>query len=319
MYYGEDLCEDDSLFAARVSAGLPQDDDSESVLRGQDADGKLSQPIASILRTFPTLEESGGIWPVRIQTLGVFSLTLNRKAVSFGSDSERQVLEFLKALVAFGGIEVSPGDLASALWSRFDGTVAQRSVDVLLCNLRDMLGEECVRVSPDGEISLVPDCCWVDIWQFERMLAMTRRILSRDFTGKDSGCFELLSSRLQDLYQGHFLTGDDAISWSVSPRERLRSKFITHLLDAGRYWESLELWDRAIACYQRGLEVDDLIEDFYRRLMVCHLETHNIGEGLSVYERCRNVLSVVLGLQPEPETEVLHHALMGAIQGKNSA
>jgi DNA-binding SARP family transcriptional activator len=298
---------------------LPQDDDSEGVLRERDAGSTLSGPNASILRTFPTLEESGGIWPVRIQSLGVFSLTLDRKAVSTGSDYERQVLEFLKALIAFGGIEVSPVDLASALWSRLDGPVAQRAVDVLLRNLRDMLGEECVRVSPDGEISLVPDCCWVDIWEFERMLAMTRRILSRDFTGKDAGCFELLSSRLLDLYQGHFLTGEDAIPWSVSPRERLRSKFITHLFDAGRYWESLELWDRAIRCYQRGLEIDDLIEDLYRRLMVCHLETHSISEGLSVYARCRNVLSVVLGVQPEPETEALRHALKGAIQGKNSA
>jgi DNA-binding SARP family transcriptional activator len=311
--------EDDSLFAARVSAGLPQDSDSESLLHERDVDGKLSKPIASTLGIFPTLGEGGDIWPVWIQSLGVFSLTLNRKAVSFGSDSERQVLKFLKALIAFGGIEVSPRDLSSALWSQLDETVAQRSVDVLLRNLREILGEECVRVSQDGCISLVPDYCWVDVWEFERTLAVTRRILNRDFTGKDASRFELLSSRLLDLYQDHFLTGEDTTSWSVSQRERLRSKFITHLLDAGRYWESRELWDRAITCYQRGLEVDDLIEDLYRRLMVCHLETHSIGEGLSVYERCRNVLSVVLGLRPEPETEVLHHALMDAILGKNSA
>jgi len=311
--------EDDSLFEARVSAGLPQDDDSESLLRERDAGGKLSSPIASILRTFPTLEESGGIWPVRIQSLGVFSLTLNRKAVSFGSDYERQVLEFLKALIAFGGIEVSPGELASALWSQLDGTLAQRSLDVLLRNLRDMLGEECVRVSPDGEISLVPDYCWVDVWELERMLAMTRRILNRDFTGKDAGRLELLSSRLRDLYQGHFLTGEDTTSWSVSLRERLRIRCIQHLLDTGRYWESRGLWDKAIPCYQRGLEVDDLVEDFYLRLMVCCLAKNSIGEGLAVYRRCRKVLSVVLGLRPAPETEVLHHALMDALQGKNTA
>jgi DNA-binding SARP family transcriptional activator len=311
--------EDDSVFTARALTGLPPDDDTELPLCGLDANVKFNRPVASILRTFPTLEESGGIWPVRIQSLGVFSLTLDCKAVSSGSDYERQVLEFLKALIAFGGIEVSPEDLASALWPEADGVVAQRAVDALLRNLCGMLGEECVRVSPDGGISLVPDCCWVDVWEFERMLAMTRRILSRDFTGRDAGCFELLSSRLLNIYQGHFLTGEDTIPWSVSPRERLRSKFITHLFDAGRYWESLELWDRAIRCYQRGLEVDDLIEDLYRRLMVCYLETHSIGEGLSVYERCRNVLSVVLGVQPEPGTEVLHHALMGAILGKNSA
>ena len=180
------------MFTARASTNLPPDDDPEFSLCGLNANVKLNRPVASILRTFPTLEESGGIWPVRIQTLGVFSLTDNRMAVSSGSDCERQVLEFLKALITFGGIEVSPGDLASALWPEADGVVAQRTVD-------------------------------------------------------------------------------------------------------------------------------DLIEDLYRRLMVCYLETHSIGEGLSVYERCRNVLSVVLGVQPEPETEVLHHALMGAILGKNSA
>jgi hypothetical protein len=46
---------------------------------------------------------------------------------------------------------------------------------------------------------------------------------------------------------------------------------------------------------------------------VCH------GQGLSVYERCRIVLSVVPGLRPAPETGVVHHALMEAIQGKYSA
>jgi LuxR family maltose regulon positive regulatory protein len=310
---------DDDLFASGVSAGLPQDDDPESLLRGRDAAGKLNRPLASILRTFPTLEESGGIWPVRIQTLGVFSLTLNRKAVSLTSDSVRQVHEFLKVLIAFGGLEIRLQNLASALWPRADATVVQRSVDALLRNLRDTLGEECVLVSPDGGISLMPDYCWVDVWEFERTLAVTRRILSRDFTGKDANRLALLSSRLRDLYQGHFLAGEDATSWSVSQRERLHIRFITHLLDAGRYWESRGLWDEAITCYQRGLQVDDLVEEFYQRLMVCHLETHSIGEGLSVYRRCRKVLSIVLGLKPAPETETLHQALMGVIQGKSRA
>jgi LuxR family maltose regulon positive regulatory protein len=311
--------DDDGLFASGVSAGLPQDDDPESLLRGRDADGKLNRPLASILRTFPTLEESGDVWPVRIQTLGVFAMTLNRKAVNLDTGSEREVLGFMKALIAFGGLDVSSQKLASALWPQHDRIVVQRSVDARLRKLRGILGEGCVRVSPDGRISLVPDCCWVDVWEFERTLAVTRRILNRDFTGKDAGRLKLLSSRLLDLYQGHFLTEEGATSWSVPQRERLRSLFIRHLLDAGRYWESRESWDRAIACYQRGLEVDDLIEDFYRRLMVCHLETQRIGEGLSVYGRCQKVLSAILGLRPAPETEVLYHALMEAIQGKNSA
>jgi hypothetical protein len=135
---------DDDLFMASASTGLSPGDDPESLLRRRDAAGKLNRPLASILRTFPTLEESGGIWPVRIQTMGVFSLTLNRKAVSLSSDSVPQVLEFLKVLIAFGGLEIRLQNLASALWPKADATAVQRSVDALLRNLRDTLGEECV-------------------------------------------------------------------------------------------------------------------------------------------------------------------------------
>jgi DNA-binding SARP family transcriptional activator len=311
--------EEERPFLARFSAGLPQDDNPKSLLRGRDADGKLNKPPATIVRAFPTLKESDDIWPVRIHTLGVFSLTLNGKPVSLDSDSAWQALEFLKSLIALGGRGVSAGSLASALWPEADVQLAQCSVDVALCSLRYILGEERVLVSMDGVISLDPHTCWVDAWYFEKMLAMTRRILHEDVTGKDAGRLELLSSRLLDLYQGHFLTGEDTTSWSVSLRERLRITFIQHLLDAGRYWEARGLWDKAIPCYQRGLEVDDLVEDFYQRLMVCCLETQSISEGLAVYRRCRKVLSIVLGLQPAPETEALHYTLMGAILGKHTA
>lgn len=311
--------EEERPLLACVSAGLPHDDVQESLLRGRDADGKLSKPRATIVRAFPTLKESENIWPVKIYTLGVFSLTLNGKPVSLDSDPARQALEFLKTLIALGGREVRASSLASALWPEADGEVAQCSVEAALRSLRKLLGEEHLLVSMDGDISLDPHTCWVDAWDFETTLAMTQRILNGDTNGENAGRLELLSSRLLDLYQGHFLTGEDTTSWSVSLRERLRIKFIQHLLDAGRYWEAHGLWDKAIPCYQRGLEVDDLVETFYQRLMVCCLETQSISEGLAVYRRCRKVLSIVLGLQPEPETEALHHALMGAIVGKHTA
>jgi DNA-binding SARP family transcriptional activator len=114
------------------------------------------------------------------------------------------------------------------------------------------------------------------------------------------------------LYQDHFLASEEATAWSVSIRERLRSKFIYSLLDIGGYWETNGFWDKAIQCYQKGLEVDDLVEVFYQRLMLCSLQTHRISEGMAVYRRCRQILSVVLGLQPEPETELIYRSLRKA-------
>ena len=118
-----------------------------------------------------------------------------------------------------------------------------------------------------------------------------------------------MCDRLFRLYQDHFLHEDDDTSWSVSMRERLRSKFIHHLMECGTYWERRIEWKRALDCYQKGLEVDDLIEVFYQRKMVCYLELDRVSEGMAVYRQCRLILSVVLGLKPEPRTERIHEEL----------
>lgn len=308
--------EEERPLLAAVLSGWPQDENAQSLLRGRDAGGRLNKPLASVVRAFPALKRSEDSWPVRIRTLGVFSLSLKGKTLNLDNDDSRHALEFLKILIALGGHEVGPGSLGAALRPQGEGAGAQWMIDAALFTLRGCLGEASVQRLPDGRISLNPDFCWLDVRDFEKMLAMTRQIVSEDVDGRDAARLEHLSGRLLALYQGHFLTGEDATSWSVSLRERLRMLFIQHLLDAGRYWEARGLWDRAVPCYQRGLEVDDLVEEFYQRLMACCLETRRISEGLAIYRRCRKVLSIVLGLQPAPETEALHSALMGAMLGK---
>jgi DNA-binding SARP family transcriptional activator len=96
----------------------------------------------------------------------------------------------------------------------------------------------------------------------------------------------------------------------VSMQERLRSKFVHGLLDLGRYWESRGLLHRAVACYRKGIEVDDLIETFYQRLMHCLRETGRVPEAIAAYRQCRQVLSVVLGLAPDTHTTQIYHTLL---------
>ncbi len=58
-----------------------------------------------------------------------------------------------------------------------------------------------------------------------------------------------------------------------------------------------------IECYQKALEVDDLQEEFYRRLMLSDYKIGRLSEALAVYDRCRKMLSSILGIEPSPETE----------------
>jgi two-component SAPR family response regulator len=112
-----------------------------------------------------------------------------------------------------------------------------------------------------------------------------------------------------NLYKGTFLLEDEDAYWAVRLRERLRSKFLRNALKLGEYLEKSREWARAIECYQRGLEVDGLIEEFYQKLMACYNRLGRKAEAHAVYKRCRETLRSVLDTRPSPQTEAIYKAL----------
>jgi len=93
-------------------------------------------------------------------------------------------------------------------------------------------------------------------------------------------------------------------------QERLRNKYIHCLINLGKYWESVGLLNKAIETYRKGIEVDDLVETFYQRLMHCLQQTGREPEAIATYRQCRHLLSVLLGLQPTEQTTQIYHALV---------
>ena len=205
------------------------------------------------------------------------------------------------------------------LWPDVDGDQAIRSINTTIHRLRKILGDERVLVLRDGKLSLNARYCWIDVWTFERLLGGSKRILRGVADSNQVYLLESLSENMHALYQDHFLEREEMTSWSVSMRERLRSKFIQNLIETGRFWETQGYWDRAFDCYRKGVDIDDLVELFYQRLMICCLKTDRLSEGMTIYRRCRQTLSIVLGLQPEPETESIYLRLKNARIGKQSA
>jgi DNA-binding SARP family transcriptional activator len=61
--------------------------------------------------------------------------------------------------------------------------------------------------------------------------------------------------------------------------------------------------------YERGLELDNLSEELYRRLMLTYRSLGQSAGALEVYRRCRHLLSVVLGVKPSAETEAIYRSL----------
>jgi ATP/maltotriose-dependent transcriptional regulator MalT/DNA-binding SARP family transcriptional activator len=236
-------------------------------------------------------------WPIRIYTLGRFALVIDGVAVKAAGKAQARPLELLKALIAYGGRDVSGATLSAHLWPDVDGDAAQHALDTALHRLRKLLQHDEVIVAHEGKLTLNPGRVWVDAWAFERL---ANRM---DQAGKNLAQ-EL--DRLLRLYAGHFLQHDSDATWALAVRERLRGKLVRIATICGERLEQQGDYDRAAVIYQRGIDADNLSEELYRRLMLCHYRGGRLATAIGVYRRCRQMLSVVLGIAPSRETETAY-------------
>ncbi len=242
-------------------------------------------------------------WPVKVYTLGRFSVLKDDAPIRFSRRTQQRPLDLLKALIAMGGTGVSADTLTEALWPDAEGDTAYHAFESVLYRLRQLLNFPGALTLTAGKLSLDPKICWVDVLAFERELDTARA------SGPHT---EHSIERLRGLYQGHFLAQESERPWAMATREALREKFLVYIQHAAKSFEAGHRWQEAIPIYQRGIELDNLAEGLYRGLMICHRELGNHVEALKTYRRCRELLSIVLGVQPTAETQAVYQGLKQA-------
>lgn len=248
----------------------------------------------------PSAADDTWPWPIKIYSLGHFAVLKDGAPMRFARRTQKRPLELLQALIAFGGIEVGVSTLTEALWPDSEGDTAYHAFESVLYRLRQLLGSAGALTLVGGKLSLDTRSCWVDVWAFERYLDAAR---------PDGVSPEQSLERLRLLYRGHFLEQESEKSWALATREALREKFLLRIQSVAASHETAKRWHEAAAIYQRGIELDNLAEGLYRGLMVCHRELGNHAEGLKTYRRCRELLSVVLGVQPTARTQAVYQSL----------
>jgi len=259
----------------------------------------------------PPLHLENWPWRLKINTLGQFELLKDGKPIRLS----RKLLTMLKALISFGGKEIREGQITDILWPEADGDAAHQSFEITLHRLRQLIGlHEPVQLQ-EGRITLDPRYCWVDAWAFERSADRADASWRKGPGGKGESEAIQQTQKAIHLYQGAFLPGDASEPWTNSLRERLRSKFLRCVVKLGHHWQEKKEWEKAAECYQKGLEVDERIEQFYLNLMMMYQRLGRRTEALSVYDRCRRALSSTLGVEPSPETDAIRNTLLA---GKNS-
>lgn len=247
--------------------------------------------------------------PVHIHTLGRFSVQLHHQAVVMKQSRQQRPVELLQALIALGGRGVSTEVLSQSLWPDADGDAANNTFDVTLYRLRRLLDIQNLLLLRDHRLSLNDDLAWVDAWAFERLVNHAERLLVRTDDPVILRQLARVEERLLTLYQGGFLNREATNTWSLTLRERLRSKLLRHILDAGLVWERTGEWERAVRFYRKGLEIDPLIEELYQRLILCFKATGRRGDAMAVYRRCQEILNQHFHIRPSAETLELYASL----------
>jgi DNA-binding SARP family transcriptional activator len=232
-------------------------------------------------------------WKVKIYTLAEFSLSVDGAFYQPSRKAQKKPLELLKALIAFGGKDVSENVLTDSLWPEADGDTGHQNYKSSVHRLRKILGSEQALLVQGSRLSLNPNYCWVDVWAFERLI---QHGTQAGQVGK-SGLRQAIA-----LYRGSFLGTDCNAPWALSRSERLRTQFLKCVLKLGSDYEAAKQYNSAIEIYQRGMEVDDLAEVFYQRLITCYLKKNRYSDAVDVYARCERTLFAKFGVKPSEKT-----------------
>jgi DNA-binding SARP family transcriptional activator len=251
-------------------------------------------------------------WAVKIFTLGQFGIVRDGEAVQFSGKVQKKPLELLKILISNGGGELSEEYIGDCLWPDATGDVAYSALRTTLSRLRKLIGVDGAIRFQEGKASLDPRYCWVDAHAFERTLAQFELGIEQEMACLDeqnSKPLQLVGKAI-GIYRGHYLPADEGQICTISYRERLRSRFSRMITRCGDLLEKRGQWEKALEYYQKGIEVDDLSEEFYQRLMICCNQLGRHENALEAYRRCKKLLSTTMGIDLSEKTKAIYRAVM---------
>ncbi len=227
-----------------------------------------------------------------------FEIIKDNQLILTSRKAQKKPLEIIKVLIALGGDNIPESKIVETIWPESDGDAGHQSIATTLHRLRKIVGEDIIELK-DSRLSLNKNKVWVDAWEFDKLC--------------DSQQIETNSMLLDKsiaLYKGLFLAGETDLYWSLTLRDKLHHKYIKLIKQKGHQLEQSNKWHQACELYQQGLEIDDVTEQFYQRLMYCYIHMERAGEAVKTYRQCFQVLNKKLGIEPSNITKELYAKAM---------
>jgi ATP/maltotriose-dependent transcriptional regulator MalT/DNA-binding SARP family transcriptional activator len=229
-------------------------------------------------------------WPVVVRTLGLFSVEVGGAPIQSIGKTQRVPMRLLKFLIARGGLAVPNQDVIDHLWPDAEGDAGEQSLATTLNRLRQLVGNATIQRG-DRRLTIDPRSCWVDALALRRLLEPSPSVAGRETL-----------DRIRALARGRFLSGEVEASWALPLREKLHHLLVQRLLEIGKTAQDLGNHGLASEAFRFGLEVDELVEAFYRGLMVTNIRQGEYSQALLLFRRCERVLRAHLGVDVSTST-----------------
>lgn len=241
------------------------------------------------------------VLPVRYQVLGPVAAAMEGDTVRLGGPKQRLVLALL---LVDAGRTVTDERLVSGVWGDDAAPErARRSLQTAVSELRRALDDELVRDGGGYRLAIDPET--VDAHRFEVLVEAARQRQ----TDAPDGAAALFNEALA-LWHGEPF-GDLTDAPALRPEaQRLRELRLVAL--EGRLGADLERGRH----HEVAAEVEALARDHpYREglhglHMLALYRSGRQADALRVYERTRSVLAEELGIDPSPELQSLHRAIL---------
>jgi len=242
----------------------------------------------------PDLRVEQWPWPLKITTLGSFSLTKDGEPLVLSRKTPRRLFTLLKAIAAFGGTNIAETQLIDAVWPEEEGDAGHRAFDVAVHRLRKLIGDGSLIILKGGRLSLDRKRCWLDVWAFEE--------------GVSSPKSEAALVKALALYRGAFLTGDDDLPFAEPRRRQLAARFLRATEALAKIYSEAGKWNEASAAYQAGIKAYPEAEPLYQGLMRCDAQ---LGEPNAVRETYQHLRAALAnsGLKPTDASNALYRSL----------
>jgi len=230
----------------------------------------------------------------RLSLFGGFDLRDDQGAeIAISSKKGRCLLAYL----ALGqGRKASRDTLAAHLWGDRGDAQARRSLSQELYRLRGLFSEEAQEsfVLEAESVALAADLFETDAVSFER--------------GLDAGDCTATSLYTGDLLAGQETNQEGFDDWLGVERARLRERAVAALYDCLRARLSGPA-EAAQEAANRVLALDPASEEAHRALMQLHADAGRRDLALKQYDKCREILSTGLGIEPEGATTGLYEQI----------